>query len=339
LTIEDSDVVARRSVVLDLTDPDDGEAAGRRQEADAFRRDVLAGLAGEQKTIPSKYLYDARGAELFEQICEQPEYYPTRTEMALLDASGPGIAAAVGPGAAVVEPGSGAGEKVRLLLDALEAPSAYVPVDISREQLRRVARSLSSVLDGVPVVPLWADFTHHVDVPDDVAGLHPRLVFFPGSTIGNFLPAVQRELLEVFGELAGEGGRLLIGYDRIKDPGILLPAYDDAAGVTAAFELNILERMNRELDAGFDPSAFRYEARYDREAARVEMHLVSLRPQEVAVAGQRFAFRAGESIWNESSHKFDDKRFSDLASSAGLVVERSWTDADGLFTLAMLRAA
>jgi dimethylhistidine N-methyltransferase len=337
----------RHAVVLDIDPAHAGaseaaegqaeESRGRQEELAAFRADALHGLGQPQKSIPSKYLYDARGAALFEEITRVPEYYPTRTEVELLRAHAREIAAAVGPGATIVEPGSGAGEKVRILVDALDTPRALVPVDIAREQLRRVARTLAERHRDLEIVPLWADFTRPIDVPDRVAGMRPRLVFFPGSTIGNFLPPVQRELLVALAHLAGPDGSLLIGFDRIKDPSVLIPAYDDAAGVTRAFEMNILTRLNRELDADFDPTNFRYEARWNAADARVEMHLVATRDHDVTVAGQRFAFAKGESLWNESSHKYDPERIEALAASANLRVAESWSDAKDGFTIALLR--
>ncbi|MFI4916455.1 MAG: L-histidine N(alpha)-methyltransferase [Phycisphaerales bacterium JB060] len=333
----------RRAVVLELDTAHEDtpleEARGRTEELAAFRTDALHGLGQPQKSIPSKYLYDAIGAKLFEDITEQPEYYPTRTEASLLRTHAGAIAAAVGPGVTIVEPGSGAGEKVEILIDALESPRAMVPMDIAREQLRHVARTLAARHTDLEIVPLWADFTRPIDLPDRVASLHPRLVFFPGSTIGNFLPSVQRELLGSLAQLAGADGSLLIGFDRIKDESVLIPAYDDAAGVTRAFELNILERMNRELDADADPGAFEYQARWNAEHARIEMHLVATREHAITIAGQRFVFARGESLWNESSHKYDMPRIESLAASAGLRVETTWSDEKDWFTLALLRQA
>lgn len=331
----------RRAVVLDLDaaqdDTSSSESRGRDQELAAFRTDVLQGLAEQQKQIPSKYLYDAAGAKLFEQITDQPEYYLTRTEMALLRKHASEIAAAIGPGATIVEPGSGAGEKVEILIEAMESPRAMVPVDISREQLRRVARTLAARHRGLEIVPLWADFTRSISVPERVACLHPRLVFFPGSTIGNFLPEVQRALLGALATLAGRDGSLLIGFDRIKDESVLVPAYDDAAGVTRAFELNILERLNRELGADADPAKFEYQVRWDAEHARIEMNLVAREAHVIMVAGQRFEFAKGEALWNESSHKYDIPRIVSLAASAGLGVEATWSDEQEWFTIALLR--
>jgi len=329
----------RRAVVLDYleSNPQRSEAADHEADDAVFRADVLAGLAQPQKAIPSKYLYDTIGARLFEDITEQPEYYPTRTEIALLREHADEIARAIGPHATIVEPGSGAGEKVEILLEALQHPRAMVPVDIAREQLRRVARTLASRHPQLKIVPLWADFTHEIDLPEAVAELHPRLVFFPGSTIGNFMPEVQLELLHALADLAGDDGALLVGFDRIKDESVLIPAYDDAAGVTRDFELNILTRMNRELDADFKIDDFRYEARWNAADARIEMHLATKRPHTVTVDGTSFEFADGETIWNESSHKYDDARIERLAADAGLEVDRSWTDERGWFTVAMLR--
>ena len=333
----------RHAVVLDYSDAFDGRDAdedqGRAAELAAFRADALAGLSQPQKSIPSKYLYDAVGAKLFEDITEQPEYYPTRTETALLRAHAGEIAQAVGPGATIVEPGSGAGEKVETLLSALDEPRAMVPMDIAREQLRRVARTLAGRHPDLTIVPLWADFTRPVDVPEEIASLSPRLVFFPGSTIGNFLPSVQRELLASLAQLAGNDGSLLIGFDRIKDASVLIPAYDDAAGVTRAFEMNILHRLARDLGAQVTPEDFRYEARWNAADARVEMHLAAARPTAITIDGQRFGFAKGETLWNESSHKYDMERIEALAASAELRVDASWSDDKGWFTIALLRPA
>ncbi|MEO1008677.1 MAG: L-histidine N(alpha)-methyltransferase [Planctomycetota bacterium] len=335
-----ADLAPRQAVVLDIApeadEPAGKEAGGREAELEAFRVDVLAGLARPQKAIPSKYLYDARGAELFERITRQPEYYPTSTEMDLLERHGADIARRIGPGATIVEPGSGAGDKVRLLLGALEKPAAYVPVDIAKDQLRAVAHRLNEHFAGIRVIPLWADFTHHIEVPDAVACLRPRLVFFPGSTIGNFLPLAQQELLAVLAELAGGDGALLVGFDRIKDLSVLVPAYDDAAGVTAEFELNLLDRINRELGGDFDRELFAYRASWNERERCIEMHLVAKTAHQVEVAGRTFRFEQDETIWNESSYKYDDTRIADLAATAGLRVADAWTDRRGYFTLALL---
>lgn len=333
----------RRAIVLDLSDnvatPDADEAKGRADEIAMFCADAIAGLSQSQKSIPSKYLYDAAGARLFERITEQPEYYPTRTEIGILRANAEEIAGEIGAGSTIVEPGSGAGEKVEILLHALESPRAMVPMDIAREQLRRVARTLAARHPHLAIVPLWADFTQPVDVPEQVAALRPRLVFFPGSTIGNFLPSVQRRLLAALAQLGGEGGSLLIGFDRIKDERVLIPAYDDAAGVTREFEMNILHRLRRELNAQVLPDDFRYEARWNEAEARIEMHLVAVRPTAIVIDGQRFGFDTGQTIWNESSHKYDLPRIEALARAAGLRLERTWSDDRDYFTVALLRPA
>ena len=331
----------RRGVVLDYADdahqPGGEETQGRANEVAAFRADAHAGLSQAQRSIPSKYLYDAIGANLFERITGQPEYYPTRTEIALLRRHAPDIAREIGPGATIVEPGSGAGEKVEILLHALESPRAMVPMDISREQLRRVARTLAARHPQIRIVPLWADFTKSIAVPDEVAKLHPRLVFFPGSTIGNFLPDVQQELLASLARLAGADGSLLIGFDRIKHESVLVPAYDDAAGVTRDFELNILHRLRRELNARVSPDDFRYEARWAADDARIEMHLVANKSTAIVIDERRYEFQAGQTLWNESSHKYDLPRIESLAASAGLCVARTWSDEQDWFTIALLK--
>lgn len=313
------------------------EAASAAPAADDFREAVLIGLGRTPKSVPSKYLYDARGSALFDSICEQPEYYPTRVETAILKAEADGIAAALGPGVALVEFGSGSSVKVRILLDALEAPAAYVPVDISAEHLEAAARDLAADYPNLPVRPVAADYTKPFSLPDDVPGR--RAAFFPGSTIGNFEPEEAADFLAGSTRLLGPGGDLLIGADTVKDTATLNAAYNDAAGVTAAFSLNLLERINRELGADLDPARFAHDAAYNPERRRIEIGLRSLRDQTAEVAGRRFAFGRGEIVQTERSYKYAVEDFRALARRAGLRPERAWTDEDGLFAVHHLRIA
>ncbi len=298
-----------------------------------FLRDVLAGLARPERRLPCKYFYDERGSRLFEQICDLPEYYPTRCELAILHHHGPRIAERLGAGCILVEYGSGSGRKTRLLLDHLSRPAAYVPVDISRDFLLATARRLADDYPHVPIVPLCADFTRPFRLPASLPSSARRVVYFSGSTIGNFGPTEAQALLRQITDLVGPGGGLLIGVDLKKDRAILEPAYDDAQGITAAFNLNLLARINRELGADFVLDRFRHHAFYDEAHGRVEMHLVSLEAQTVHLAAHAFHLAAGETICTEYSHKYDQRDFARLAESAGLTVREVWTDADGLFSV------
>ena len=309
------------------------EEATRR----AVREEALRGLSGTPKTLPPKLFYDAAGAALFERICALDEYYPTRTELAILRACAGEIAALAGPGAALVEYGSGAGVKVRLLLDALEAPAAYVPIDIAGEQLARVAPGIEAAYPGLRVAPVWADYTAPFRMPA-LSGAR-RVGFFPGSTIGNFHPTEAAAFLRRVRRAVGPGGALVLGVDRRKDPRVLHAAYDDREGVTAAFNRNVLARLNRELGADFDLSAFRHRAVWSDAPSRVEMHLVSERAQRARVAGRAIDFAAGETIWTESSYKYDEARLARLVAEGGFTVERLWTDDGDRFWVAFLVAA
>ena len=307
--------------------------------AEAVLRDeVLAGLRAARKALHPKLFYDAAGAALFERITTLDEYYPTRTELAILRARVGEIAALAGPGCALVEYGSGAGVKVRLLLDALAAPAAYVPIDISREQLARVAAELAGEYPAVAVRPVCADYTAPLRIPD-LPRRARRLAFFPGSTIGNFHPAEAAAFLRRVRRTVAADGALVLGVDRRKDVRVLEAAYDDREGVTAAFNLNLLARLNRELGADFDPARFRHRARWDDAASRVEMHLESLAPQVVHVAGEPIRFARGETIWTESSYKYDRPRLDALIAAGGFELARLWTDADDRFWVAFLTAA
>ncbi|MDD3763488.1 MAG: L-histidine N(alpha)-methyltransferase [Nevskiales bacterium] len=310
---------------------------------DAFRSDVLAGLAAPQKTVPPKYFYDARGSELFDRICEQPEYYPTRTERAILDRFAGDMARHIGRDALVIEPGAGSGEKTRVLLGALQAPRAYIPVDISGEYLLGSAATMREHFPGLDVQPVAADFTAPFALPQSVGGLAAeratrRLMFFPGSTLGNFEPDAARRLLQTFRGMAGREGLLLLGVDLQKDVGVLERAYNDAAGMTAAFNLNLLQRINRELGGGFDPARFRHRAHYSVEQQRIEMHLISRCEQTVAVAGRSFRFAEGETLHTENSYKHTPDSVARLAEQAGWSLCARWSDPRDWFALFLFEA-
>lgn len=299
--------------------------------------DEIRGLWATPKTLPPKLFYDARGAELFERISRLDEYYPTRTELGILEERAAEIAGLAGPCCALIEYGSGAGIKIRLLLDELEETVAYVPIDISAEQLERVAAELDSAYPDLEVIPVEADYTAPLILPAFPKDARP-LAFFPGSTIGNFSPADAAAFLRRIRRTVGTCGALLLGVDRRKDPRILEAAYNDSEGVTAAFNLNVLERLNREYGAEFDLSAFRHEAVWNDEASRIEMHLRSLRDHTVCVSGRDVTFTAGETIWTESSYKYDEARLARLVNAAGFDVDHLWTDADGYFWMCWLTA-
>ena len=324
-----------------MTAPGDTRTTtARRAHRDVDRRlraQVLRGLLAERKTLSPKLFYDARGAALFERICELDAYYVTRAELEILRARASAIAALAGPRCALVEYGSGAGVKVRLLLEALDGPVAYVPIDVSREQLGRVAASLAGDYPDVAVRPLCADYTAPVRLPRLAAGTR-RLAFFPGSTIGNFHPADAADFLRRVHASLGPGGALVLAVDRPKAAATLHAAYDDPQGVTAAFNLNVLARLNRELHADFALDRFRHRAFYASGPGRVEMHLESLDDQIVHVAGVRLRFARGETIWTESSYKYDHARLRALAADAGFRVRRLWTDVRRQFWVAYLVA-
>ncbi len=301
-----------------------------------FGTAVREGLSLGQKKLSAKFLYDARGSALFEEICTLPEYYPTRTEISLLEKHVTEIAELAGRGASVVEFGSGASVKVRLLLDTLAAPDWYVPVDISRQHLVASAKDLATQYPDLTVLPICADYTRAFDLPRSVRA--PILGFFPGSTIGNFTHGEARAFLQQAASSLGAGAGLVLGADLMKAPDILRAAYNDAAGVTAAFNLNLLARINRELDGDFELSAFRHEGRLLEDEGRIEMHLVSQRAQVVRAAGKTFAFREGESIHTEYSHKYTIDQVQTLARSGGWEPVRSWVDDQSLFSIHFLAA-
>jgi dimethylhistidine N-methyltransferase len=302
----------------------------------AFRADVLAGLAEPIPSIPARWLYDLRGSELFDDITRLPSYYPTRTETAVLEARMPEIAALACSGCAIVEFGSGSSTKTPLLLDAMR-PAAYVPIDISGEYLRESAARVDAQFPRLPVYPVEADFTREVVLPDAIQGM-PRLGFFPGSTIGNFVPRSATDLLRHFREILGVGSKLLIGMDRVKPVERLIAAYDDPQGVTARFNLNLLDRINRELGADIDVSAFVHQARWHDMNGRVEMHLVATRDTAFTIDGRRFAFARGASIHTENSHKYGPRGARLLLLAGGWTPLAEWADADDDFALILAEA-
>jgi dimethylhistidine N-methyltransferase len=306
---------------------------------DEFRTAVIAGLSQRQKTLPCKFFYDSEGSSLFDQICKLPEYYPTRTECSILEERAPDIARLVGPRARLVEFGSGAGIKIRLLLRALNDPAAYVPVDISRGQLLSAAMGLAADFPSLRVAPVCADYTKPFALPVVRGRISRRTAgFFPGSTIGNFTANEATSFLTLTRRLLGPGSIMIVGVDVPKDERVLHAAYNDGVGTTAAFNLNLLHRINRELGGTFDVSSFAHDARWNETLSRVEMHLVSARAQTVQIAGRSFDFAAGETIHTENSHKYSLDHFRDLAQQAGYAPLVAWTDDRRLFSVHVLRA-
>jgi dimethylhistidine N-methyltransferase len=313
------------------------DAAATPQRADpAFRADVLAGLGAPIPAVPARWLYDRRGSELFEAITRLPEYYPTRTETAMLERHSGEMAALLGAGAAVIEFGSGSSAKTPLLLRAI-APAAYVPIDISGDFLRESALALQAEFTDLPIYPVEADFMRPIMLPDEVAAM-PKLGFFPGSTIGNLVARSAVDLLRTMKETLGDGARLLIGMDRIKDIGVLLAAYDDPAGVTAEFNLNLLHRINAELDGDIPVEAFRHRAIWNDELSRMEMHLEAVRDVTFTVSGERFSFRSGETIHTENSHKYGHRDSRLMLRAAGWGVVAEWMDEKQWFSILLAEA-
>lgn len=301
--------------------------------------EILEGLNQKQKQISPKFFYDEAGSRLFDEICRQPEYYPTRTELGIMKARVHEIADHIGPQASVIEFGSGSSIKTRLLLENLEKVAAYVPVDISRDHLLQAAESLAADYPHIEVLPVCADFTRPFDLPEPTVEPLRNMVFFPGSTIGNFAEAEAQNLLSVMRTEAKSDGALLIGVDLSKPREILEPAYNDAAGVTADFNLNMLKRLNQEHGANFDTDLFEHDAIFDEQHSRIEMRLVSLQKQSVEVAGEEFAIDKGEYIVTEHSHKYSREQFAAMANAAGFEVKSVWTDPEELFSVQYLEAA
>lgn len=302
---------------------------------DDFRSQVLHGLRQTRKLIPCKFFYDRRGSQLFDQICELPEYYPTRTELGIMTRHAAEMAEAVGPRCCLVEYGSGSSIKTRLLLDHLKDPVAYVPLDISRDHLLEASHRLATRYPGLQVLPVCADYTSRFTLPEAFDALR-TVIYFPGSTIGNFEPHDARAFLIAAARRAGAGGGLLIGVDLKKDPATLHAAYNDAAGVTAAFNLNLLNRINRELDGGFNLAQFSHYAFYNPRLGRIEMHLASRCAQTVAVGPSFIDFRDGETIFTESSYKYTLPEFASLAAASGWRVEKTWIDDRHMFSVQYL---
>ncbi|TMJ25692.1 MAG: L-histidine N(alpha)-methyltransferase [Alphaproteobacteria bacterium] len=306
-----------------------------RNAATAFAADVLEGLAATPKRLPAKYFYDEAGSRLFERITELPEYYPTRTELRILESSAESIAGLADPGAALIEFGSGSTAKARLLLRHMVSVRAYVPVDISAEFVNGEAARLQADFPALRVLPVAADFTGAFELPAAVkAG--PRLGFFPGSTIGNLEPHEVTGFLRRAKRALGQAAAFVVGVDLVKDPEVLYAAYNDSQGVTAQFNRNLLVRINRELGADFDVSAFEHHAFYHRELRRIEMHLASLRRQKVRILSKCFEFRAGETIHTENSYKYTIESFAALARGAGWSIGAVWTDPERYFSVQAL---
>jgi L-histidine Nalpha-methyltransferase len=301
------------------------------EQTSTFARDAIGDLSQHPKRLSPKYFYDATGSELFEAITRLPEYYPTRTELKILRDRGSDIAAIIPRGAALVEFGAGATTKVRLLLERC-AFGAYVPVDISGDFLNAQASALRKDFPTLAVYPVAADFTAPFALPEEIASM-PKVGFFPGSTIGNFEPHEACRFLRSARDILGKGAQMIIGADLEKDERVLRDAYNDASGVTARFNLNVLVRINRELGGNFDLSAFTHRAIYNRERHRIEMHLISKKTQSVRMLGTSFSFRPGESIHTENSYKYSIDRFTALARGSGWTVRESWTDPNRMFSV------
>jgi len=298
-----------------------------------FLRDVISGLKRTPKTIPPVYFYDRKGSALFDQITEAPEYYVTRTELALLDAIAPELAERAGHGAVVVEPGSGSSVKIRKLLDALGDPAGYVGLDISCDHLLDACAELKLDYPELSIGAVCADFTSGLDLDHLPLPQGRRVIFFPGSTIGNFEPEAARAVLAGFRKGMRRGDAVLIGADRVKAAETLVAAYDDAAGITAQFNLNLLTRINRELDGTIPVEAFTHLSLWNTEKSRIEMHLETTRKVSFSIKGEHFEMEKGERLHTENSHKFTPQAFGKLAETAGFQITQSWSDADEFFTL------
>ncbi len=305
---------------------------------DDFLGEVVAGLSDTPKHLPCKFFYDKHGSKLFDRICELDEYYPTRTEMAIMEERIDDIAAGIGPQAALIEFGSGSSLKTRVLLDHLEDPVAYVPIDISREHLIATARDLQEAYPDIEILPVCADYTNAYQLPTPKRLARRKVVYFPGSTIGNFSPAEALDFLRKVAKMAGIHGGFLLGFDLRKERAVLERAYNDAEGVTAAFNLNLLHRIRRELGAELDVDAFAHEVVYDAELGRIEMHLVSQRDQAIVLGDQRFELRAGERIHTENSHKYTLDGMAAMAEQAGFCFDHSWVDERKYFCVGLLSA-
>lgn len=304
-----------------------------------FARDVIAGLTAQRKTLPCKYLYDKQGSELFDRICSLPEYYLTRTETGIMRQHAREMAEVCGRNCGLVEFGSGSSSKTQLLLEQLPPGGTYVPIDISGEHLLESARTIERRFPDLEVVPVIADFTQLTELPRDLENCDRRVVYFPGSTIGNFAPAEATRLMQQIRRVVGPNGRALIGVDLAKSEEVLIPAYADSEGVTAEFNLNLIRRIDREMGLGLKPERFRHEARFNPDESRMEMHLVAVESFNVEWSGQTIQFRANESIHTENSYKYTVQRFASIAASARFEVVRSWCDQANYFSVQYLVAA
>ncbi|HTL79712.1 MAG TPA: L-histidine N(alpha)-methyltransferase [Candidatus Babeliales bacterium] len=300
-------------------------------ESAEFLADVIAGLSSNPRTIPCKYFYDAHGAALFQKICELPEYYVTRTEIDILDRSRGDIASQLGPNIELIGLGTGAGTKTRILIEALDNPAVYIPVDISEKQLHESTALFRKIFPDLEILPVCADYLQSVVLPSPTHKPSRNIVYFPGSTIGNFEPDEAAQFLRRIAKVCIGGGGLLIGVDLKKDQQVLEAAYNDTAGVTAEFNLNLLERINRELGANFDLDHWRHRAIYNSTAGRIEMHLISEVDQFVHLNEHKFHFRRDEKITTEFSYKYTPDEFAALAAQAGFKFVRMWTDEAALF--------
>ncbi len=300
---------------------------------ESFRKAALSGLRKAQKQIPSKFLYDARGSKLFDKICELEEYYPTRTEIDIMKQNAEAMAEAIGPRVRLVEYGSGSSVKTRILLDHLNELASYVPVDISKEHLVESANELAEDYPSIPIQPVCADYTTAFELPESPSPARRTVGYYPGSTIGNFRRNEARDFLGRIADTVRPDGGLLIGVDLKKDVDVLKAAYDDSEGVTAAFNKNLLRRMNRELNATFDLDGFEHHVFWNEERGCIESHLRSTKTQTVTVAGERFPFKEGETIHTEDSHKYTLDEFAALAAEADFQVDRMWTDERSYFSI------
>ncbi len=321
--------------------PENGALVDLRPTADTLEDEILRGLQRPVKTLPTKLLYDQRGSELFDEITELAEYYPTRTETSILQQNIAEIAESVGPDAQLIEFGSGSSIKTRILLDALPEIASYVPVDISAKHLAKAAERLRKAYPKTPILPVTADYMQPIELPATSTIPSRRVAFFPGSTIGNFQPDEALAFLQRVAKLCGAGesrlnGGLLIGVDLKKDPNRLHQAYNDAEGVTAAFNLNILSHLNSEFATGFRVDQFRHYAYYNAQHGRIEMHLVNLADQQIEWQERQISLRQGESIWTESSYKYTVAEFHDLVAKAGFTPKRTWLDHEELFSVHFL---
>ena len=306
-------------------------------KASDFCNEVLLGLSKPQKAIPPKFFYDKYGSEIFDQICELEEYYPTRTEFALLRTHCKEMAELIGEKCLLIEYGSGSSQKVRIFLDVLKEPSAYMPIDISKEYMLNASEEISKVYPELDIISVCADYTQKLVIPlYDKKTVKTKVIFFPGTTIGNLEYSEAVELLNQSANIVSTGGGMLLGVDLKKDPQILHAAYNDSKNITADFNLNLLARINRELDANFDLSAFSHYAFYNPKKGRIEMHLVSLKKQVVSIKGQEFSFQIGESIHTENSDKFSIDEVQDLAEKCGFQLKQVWSDKDNFFSICYL---